>query len=85
MSIQEEDSVPQEDDFITVAGAAELAGRLRGRAVSQITIRRWLDDPDIKVTKYVEGSGRVWIDRKEIIAYTTPRPVGEAALRSANR
>lgn len=61
--------MPQDDDFITVAGAARLAG------VSPGTVRRWLEDPDVKVTKYVDGSKRVWIDRKEIIAHITPQPV----------
>jgi predicted site-specific integrase-resolvase len=61
--------MPQEDDFITVAGAARLAG------VSQVTIRRWMDDPAVKVTKYRDGSGRVWADRKEIIQHITPVPV----------
>lgn len=58
--------MPQDDDFITVAGAARLAG------VSTGTIRRWMEDPAIKVTKYKDGSGRVWVDRNQIIAHTTP-------------
>lgn len=61
--------MPQEDDFITVAGAARLAG------VSEGTVRRWMDDPDVKVTKYRDGSGRVWVDRNEIIGHITPVPV----------
>lgn len=61
--------MPQEDDFITVAGAARLAG------VSEGTVRRWMDDPDVKVTKYRDGSGRVWADRNEIIQHITPVPV----------
>lgn len=60
--------MPQDDDFISVAGAARLAGRKPG------TIRRWLADPKIKITKYTDGSGRVWIDRNQIIAHTTPQP-----------
>jgi hypothetical protein len=65
--------MPQEDDFITVAGAARLA------RVSTATVRRWMKDPATKVTKYLDGSGRVWIDRNEIIAHTTPKPVGPTA------
>lgn len=61
--------MPQEEDFITVAGAARLAG------VSQGTVRRWLDDPRVPVTKYTDGSGRVWADRNEVLAHTRPRPV----------
>lgn len=65
--------MPQEDDFVTVAGAARLAG------VSQVTIRRWMDDPDIKVTKYKDDRGRVYADRNEITARTKPVPVPEAS------
>lgn len=61
--------MPQDEDFITVAGAARLA------QVSEGTVRRWLRDPGIKVTKYTDGSGRVWVDRREIIKHTTPEPV----------
>ena len=61
--------MPNEDDFITVEGAARLAGVAPG------TIRRWLADPDVPVTKYTTGSGRVWIDRNQVIAYRAPRPV----------
>lgn len=61
--------MPQEEDFITVAGAARLA------RVSEGTVRRWLSDPKIPITKYADGSRRVWIDRKQVIAYTTPSPV----------
>lgn len=61
--------MPQDDDFITVAGAARLAG------VSPGTVRRWMDDPGVKVRKYKDGSGRVWADRREIVAHTTPSPV----------
>jgi hypothetical protein len=61
--------MPQDEDFITVAGAARLA------KVSPGTVRRWMDDPDIRVRKYRDGSNRVWVDRKEIIAHITPQPV----------
>lgn len=61
--------MPQDDDFITVAGAARLA------RVSEGTVRRWLRDESIKVTKYTDGSGRVWVDRNEIIRHITPEPV----------
>lgn len=60
--------MPQDEDFITVAGAARLAG------VSQGTVRRWLDDPKVKITKYTDGSRRVWVDRRQVIAHTTPQP-----------
>lgn len=61
--------MPQDEDFITVAGAARLAG------VSEGTVRRWLRDPEVKVTKYTDGSRRVWVDRKQVIAHITPSPV----------
>jgi hypothetical protein len=60
--------MPQDEDFITVAGAARLA------RVSQGTIRRWLEDPAVKITKYVDGSKRVWVDRKQVLAHITPMP-----------
>lgn len=58
--------MPEEDDYITVAGAARL-----GRT-SQATIRRWLREG--KLRKYKGADGRVWVDRNEVIARTTPRP-----------
>lgn len=67
--------MPKEDDFITVAGAARLAGEIRRTPVSQGTIRRWMDDPAVKVQKYRDGSGRVWVDREDIIKHCTPQPV----------
>lgn len=77
--------MPQDEDFITVAGAAALAGQIRGGRVSQITIRRWLDNPDIDVKKYQDGSKRVWVDRNDIIAHLRPRPVpAEPVLRSVH-
>lgn len=51
--------MPQDDDFITVAGAARLA------RVSQGTIRRWLTEG--KITKYVDGRKRVWVDRNQVL------------------
>lgn len=67
--------MPQEDDFITVAGASRLAGEIRKTKVSEGTIRRWMDDPAVKVTKYRDGSGRVWVDRNDIVRHCTPVPV----------
>lgn len=55
--------------FIRPAGAARLAG------VSEGTIRRWMDDPAVKVTKYRDGSGRVWVDSRQILAHIQPVPV----------
>jgi hypothetical protein len=77
MSIAEEASMPQEDDFITVAGAAALAGQIRKTRVSEGTIRRWMDDPSVKVQKYRDGSNRVWVDRNDIVRHCTPQPVSE--------
>jgi hypothetical protein len=61
-----DDSMTQDEDFITVAGAARLAG------VSEITVRRWMDDPSTGVRKYKDGRGRVWADRNDIIRHNTP-------------
>lgn len=65
--------MPQEEDFIRPAGAARRAG------VSQGTIRRWLDDPDVPVRKYQDAQKRVWIKVSELDAFNvrrnTPVPV----------
>lgn len=61
--------MPQEDDFITVAGAARLTGK------NDRTIRRWQRDGLIK--KYTDGTGGVWVDRNEVLRLVTPQPVAE--------
>lgn len=58
--------MPEEDDYISVAGAARL-----GRT-SQQTIRRWFREG--KLRKYKGDDGRVWVDRAELLRLTTPRP-----------
>ena len=63
--------MPQDKDLITVAVAARLARRSTG------TVRRWLRDPAVQVTKYTDGSGRVYLDRNQVLAHVTPVPVAD--------
>lgn len=54
--------MPKDEDFIRVAGAARLAG------VAQGTVRRWITEG--RLTKYVDGRGRVWVDRNQVLKMT---------------
>lgn len=56
--------MPKDEDFITVAGAARLA------RCSQGTIRRWITEK--KLTKYVDGRKRVWVDRNQVLKMIAP-------------
>lgn len=69
MNTTEEDTVPQREDFINVADAAQLAGK------NDRTIRRWQREGLLK--KYTDRTGGVWVDRKELERLVTPQPVAE--------
>jgi excisionase family DNA binding protein len=58
-----------EEDAIRPAGAARLAG------VTEATIRRWVREK--RLTKYEDGLGRMYIDRREVQELLAPRPVTE--------
>lgn len=45
--------------FLTVAQVARLAG------VTPKTVRQWLDDPKVALTKHKSGNGRVWVAEAE--------------------
>ena len=47
------------EEFLTVAQVAYLAGVHPG------SVYRWLDDPDVPLTKHKTANGRVRIPRKE--------------------
>lgn len=47
------------EGFLTVAQVADLAGVHAG------SVYRWLDDPDVPLTKHKSGNGRVWVPETE--------------------
>ncbi|WP_086559902.1 helix-turn-helix domain-containing protein [Streptomyces africanus] len=47
------------EEFLTVAQVADLAGVHPG------SVYRWLDDPDVPLTKHKTPNGRVRIPRRE--------------------
>lgn len=59
--------------FVTVSQVAAHAG------VHVQTVYRWLEDPDVPLTKHKSSNGRVWIPKEEADAYLaarmTPVPV----------
>lgn len=61
----------QDEDFITVAGAARLAG------VSDATVRRWIRQD--RLNKYTDGRGRTWLDRREVDHLLKPAPADAEA------
>jgi predicted site-specific integrase-resolvase len=65
--------MPQEEDFIRVAGAARRAG------VSQGTVRRWMDEG--LLTKYKDARGRVWVDGNQVDKLARPVPVSATVER----
>ena len=48
------------EGFLTVAQVAARAKVHTG------SVYRWLDDPDIPLTKHKSGNGRVWIPEAEV-------------------
>ena len=60
--------MPKEEDLIRVAGAARLAGASEG------TVRRWITEG--RLSKYVDGRRRVWVDRNEVLRMIEKRPAG---------
>ena len=55
------------EGFLTVAQVAARAGVHTG------SVYRWLDDPDIPLTKHKAGNGRVWIPEAEVDAFLKAR------------
>jgi excisionase family DNA binding protein len=67
--------------FLTVAQVAARHGVHTG------TVYRWLDDPDVPLTKHKSGNGRVWISETEsekwLVARNTPVVVTISAASPA--
>lgn len=55
------------EGFLTVAQVAQRAGVHTG------SVYRWLDDPDVPLTKHKAGNGRVWIPEAEADAWIAAR------------
>lgn len=55
------------EGFLTVAQVASRAGVHTG------SVYRWLDDPDVPLTKHKAGNGRVWIPEPEVTAFLAAR------------
>jgi predicted site-specific integrase-resolvase len=55
------------EGFLTVAQVADRHGVHTG------SVYRWLDDPDIPLTKHKSGNGRVWISEEESEAWRIAR------------
>lgn len=55
------------EGFMTVAQVAARAG------VAQGTVYRWLDDPDVPLTKHKSGNGRVWVPESEVEEFIAER------------
>jgi predicted DNA-binding transcriptional regulator AlpA len=55
------------EGFLTVAQVATRHGVHPG------SVYRWLDDPDIPLTKHKTGNGRVWISEAESEAWLAVR------------
>lgn len=69
------------EGFLTVAQVAARHGVHTG------SVYRWLDDPDVPLTKHKTGNGRVWISEQESeawrVARTTPLVVEVSAASPA--
>lgn len=55
------------EGFLTVA---QVAARAR---VHTGSVYRWLDDPDVPLTRHRSGNGRVWIPEAEVNAFIEAR------------
>lgn len=55
------------EGFLTVAQVAARAKVHTG------SVYRWLDDPDVPLTKHKAGNGRVWIPEAEVNAWLDAR------------
>lgn len=55
------------EGFLTVAQVAARAKVHTG------SVYRWLDDPDVPLTKHKAGNGRVWIPEAEVDAWLETR------------
>ncbi len=55
------------EGFLTVAQVAARAKVHTG------SVYRWLDDPDVPLTKHKAGNGRVWIPEAEVTAWLAAR------------
>lgn len=55
------------EGFLTVAQVAARAKVHTG------SVYRWLDDPDVPLTKHKSGNGRVWIPEAEVDAWLKTR------------
>lgn len=55
------------EGFLTVAQVAARADVHTG------SVYRWLDDPDVPLTKHKSGNGRVWIPEAEVDAWLKTR------------
>lgn len=63
------------EDFLTVPKAAARARVANG------TVYRWLAEG--KLTKYKDGTGRVWVDPAELDELTRIRPATEVSVSAA--
>lgn len=55
------------EGFLTVNEAAERTGVAPG------SVRRWLDDPDVPLTKHKTATGRVLVEERELDAWDRAR------------
>jgi predicted DNA-binding transcriptional regulator AlpA len=55
------------EGYLTVAQVASRAEVHTG------SVYRWLDDPDVPLTRHKDGSGRVWIPEAEADAWIATR------------
>lgn len=55
------------EGFLTVAQVAARAKVHTG------SVYRWLDDPDVPLTKHKAGNGRVWIPEAEVDKWLATR------------